>query len=184
MDYKRVRCCDAPPARLAVSRLLRPILVHSPRWRSTEGLNRCLNCNVAVPRGGFRQGPVKVGIKKLLGQGGPGAPGVLESWQDLIQGTNDQLTNPVGTAIDEVKGALNSPSAAYYLGGKAADGAVAAPGVIFGGEGALVARAGALDDLAAAGAIPHELVDLPSGDHPSLIGGLAGIAQEIVGINT
>lgn len=102
------------------------------------------------------------GIKNLLGQGGPGAPGVLESWRDLIKSTNDQLTNPVGTAIDEVKGALNSPSGAYYLGEKAADGAVAAPGLIFGGEGVLAARAGALDDIAATGAIPHELIDNPT----------------------
>jgi hypothetical protein len=102
------------------------------------------------------------GIKNLLGQGGPGAPGVLESWRDLIKSTNDQITNPVGTAIDEVKSAVNSPSAAYYLGEKAADGAVAAPGLIFGGEGALAARAGALDDLASVGAIPHELIDNPT----------------------
>jgi hypothetical protein len=122
------------------------------------------------------------GIKNLIGQGGPGAPGVLESWRDLIKGTNDQITNPVGTTIDEVKDALNSPSAAYYLGGKAADGAIAAPGVIFGGEGALAARASALDDLASVGAVPHELIDNPTpagtfehhtpavplaGDHPA-----------------
>jgi hypothetical protein len=32
---------------------------------------------------------------------------VLESWRDLITGTNEQLTNPVGTAIEEVKHALD-----------------------------------------------------------------------------
>ena len=105
------------------------------------------------------------GIKNLLGQGGPGAPGVLESWRDLITATNEQLINPVGTAVGEVEHALDSPSLAYYLGEKSADAAVAAPGLIFGGEGALVARAGALDDLATPDAIPHQVID-HGGDHP------------------
>jgi hypothetical protein len=121
-----------------------------------------------MPPPGFGEGfadrwfDTEQGIKNLLGQGGPGAPGVLESWRDLIKSTNDQLTNPVGAAVDEVKGALNSPSGAYYLGGKAADGAIAAPGLMFGGEGALVARGGALDDLAGVGAIPHDVIDSPT----------------------
>lgn len=80
------------------------------------------------------------GVKNLLGQGGPGAPGVLESWEGLLKSTNDQFTNPFGTAVGEVKDALNSPSAAYYLGGKSADAAIAAPGLMFGGEGAAVSR--------------------------------------------
>ncbi|HKP39623.1 hypothetical protein [Mycobacterium sp.] len=101
------------------------------------------------------------GIKNLFGQGGPGAPGVLESWGDLIKGTNNQITNPVGTAIDEVKAAANSPSAAYYLGGKAADGMAAAPGIVFGPEAAF-GRAAALDDLASVGAVPHELIEHPT----------------------
>lgn len=101
-------------------------------------------------------------VKNLIGQGGPGAPGVLESWRELIKSTNDQLTNPVGAAIDEVKSALDSPSLAYYLGGKTAEGAIAAPGVIFGGEGVILARAGALDDIASVGAVPRELIDNPT----------------------
>ncbi|WP_006244506.1 TNT domain-containing protein [Mycolicibacterium tusciae] len=121
-----------------------------------------------MPPPGFAEGfadrwfETEQGIKNLIGQGGPGAPGVWESWRDLLESTNDQITNPVGTAVDEVKNALESPSGAYYLGGKAAEGAIAAPGVIFGGEGALVARAGALDDLAGAGAIPREVIDNPT----------------------
>jgi hypothetical protein len=121
-----------------------------------------------MPPPGFGEGfgdrwfDTEQGIKNLIGQGGPGAPGVLESWRDLITGTNDQLTNPVGTAIDEVKDAINSPNAAYYLGGKAADGMMATPGLMFGCEGVLAARAGALDDLAASGAIPHSLIDNPT----------------------
>ncbi len=121
-----------------------------------------------MPPPGFAEGfadrwfETEQGIKNLIGQGGPGAPGVWESWRDLLESTNDQFADPVGTAVDEVKNALDSPSAAYYLGGKAAEGAIAAPGVMFGGEGALVARAGALDDLAGAGAIPREVIDNPS----------------------
>lgn len=78
------------------------------------------------------------GIHNLLGQGGPGAPGVLESWQQMLKGTVETAANPVGAAIGEVQHALDSPSPAYYFGGKAADGAFALPGLLFGGEGAAV----------------------------------------------
>ncbi len=121
-----------------------------------------------MPPPGFGEGfadrwfDFEEGVRNLVGQGGPGAPGVWESWRDLIKSTNDQFADPVGTAVDEDKAALDSPSAAYYLGGKAADAAIAAPGAMFGGEGALIARAGALDDIAAAGAIPRELIDNPT----------------------
>ncbi len=127
----------------------------------------------AMPPPGFGEGfadrwfATEQGIKELIGQGGPGAPGVLESWRELAVSTHDQLTNPFGAAVDEIQHALNSPSAAYYLGEKAADGAVATPGLIFGGEGALIARAGALDGPG----IPHDLIDGPTSagalDHPS-----------------
>ncbi|MBX9918637.1 MAG: hypothetical protein K2Y33_02220, partial [Mycolicibacterium frederiksbergense] len=118
----------------------------------------------AMPPPGFGEGfadrwfATEQGIKELMGQGGPGAPGVLESWRELAVSTHDQLTNPFGAAVDEIQHALNSPSAAYYLGEKAADGAVATPGLIFGGEGALIARAGALDGPG----IPHNLIDGPT----------------------
>ncbi|WP_066908865.1 glycohydrolase toxin TNT-related protein [Mycobacterium interjectum] len=78
------------------------------------------------------------GIHNLLGVGGPGAPGVLESWQQMLKGTVETTVNPVGTAFGEVKNMLDSPSPAYYFGGKASDGAFALPGLIFGGEGAMV----------------------------------------------
>ncbi|ANE81593.1 hypothetical protein A7U43_21945 [Mycobacterium adipatum] len=118
----------------------------------------------AMPPPGFGEGfadrwfETEQGIKELMGQGGPGAPGVLESWRELAVSTHDQLTNPFGAAVDEIQHALNSPSAAYYLGEKAADGAVATPGLIFGGEGALIARAGALDGPG----IPDDLIDGPA----------------------
>lgn len=88
-------------------------------------------------------------LKNLLGQGGPGAPGVLDSWKQVAEGVHETMTNPVGAGVDEVKRALNSPSAAYYLGEKTFDASAAAATAPFGGEGA-AARA-ALPDLTAAG---------------------------------
>lgn len=132
----------------------------------------------AMPPPGFGEGfadrwfATEQGVKELIGQGGPGAPGVLESWRDLTVSTNEQLADPFGAAVDEVQHALDSPSAAYYLGEKAADGAVATPGLIFGGEGALVARAGALDGIGPG--VPHDLIDTPlpvdTNGHPLPLG--------------
>lgn len=132
----------------------------------------------AMPPPGFGEGfadrwfATEQGIKELIGQGGPGAPGVLESWRDLAVSTNEQFADPFGAAIDEVQQAINSPSAAYYLGGKAADGAFAAPGLVFGGEGALIARAGALDGIGPG--VPHDLIDTPlpvdTNGHPLPLG--------------
>ena len=80
-------------------------------------------------------------IKNLLGQGGPGAPGVLESWGGLLQGTAETVVNPAAAAVEEIKNAVNSPSPAYYLGEKTFDAASTAAALPFGGEGAAV-RAG------------------------------------------
>ena len=81
------------------------------------------------------------GIKNLLGQGGPGAPGVLESWGGLVQGAAETAVNPAGAAVEEITNAVNSPSPAYYLGEKTFDAASTAATLPFGGEGAAV-RAG------------------------------------------
>lgn len=97
------------------------------------------------------------GIKNLLGQGGPGAPGVLQSWEQMLKSTSETLQNPVGAAIGEVKEAIGSPSLAYYLGGKASDGAVALPGLMFGGE---TAGLGELTDVAP-GAIYDGITPIP-----------------------
>jgi Tuberculosis necrotizing toxin len=78
------------------------------------------------------------GIKNLIGQGGPGAPGVLESWQQMLKGTVETVQNPFGAAAGEIKNAFDSPSPAYYLGAKASDAATTLPGLMFGGEGAAV----------------------------------------------
>lgn len=87
---------------------------------------------------GDRWRATEQGIKNLIGQGGPGAPGVLESWEQMLKGTTEIAQNPVGAAIGEVKEAIDSPSLPYYLGAKASDGAFALPGLLFGGEGAAV----------------------------------------------
>jgi uncharacterized protein YukE len=96
------------------------------------------------PAPGFAEGfgdrwrATEQGIDNLIGQGGPGAPGVLQSWEGMLQGTVERVQNPIGAAMGDVKNALDSPSAPYYLGAKASDGAFALPGLIFGGEGAAV----------------------------------------------
>ncbi len=88
------------------------------RWRSTEAA-----------------------VKNLLGQGGPGAPGVLESWGGLAKGLGGTVINPVGAGVAQVKDALNAPSPAYFLGEKAFDVSAAAVTLPFGAEGAEI-RAG------------------------------------------
>ena len=130
----------------------------------------------AMPPPGFGDGfadrwfATEEGIRDLLGVNG--FEKLKESWEGAARSTGEKLTNPLGpfgVAVDEVKHALDSPSAAYYLGEKAADGATTAPALIFGPEAAL--GRGALDDLARAGAIPRELIDSPTPtgtiDHPT-----------------
>ncbi|MBI3223953.1 MAG: hypothetical protein HYZ39_02720 [Mycolicibacterium cosmeticum] len=98
-------------------------------------------------------------IRNLVGQGGPGEPGIGEAWGDLLKGTAEQFSGPFGPlnpAVNEVKAALNSPNAAYYLGQKSAEGAMTAPTLMFGGEGAL-ARAG----LDLPDGLPNDLVHPP-----------------------
>ncbi|SON62744.1 hypothetical protein MSIMFI_04272 [Mycobacterium simulans] len=106
---------------------------------------------------GDRWRATEQGIKNLIGQGGPGAPGVLESWQQMLKGTVETVQNPIGAAIDEVKSALDSPSAAYYLGGKASDAATTLPTLLFGGEGAAV-RAGLPAEVVSEGGAPLAVV--------------------------
>ncbi|WP_297593835.1 hypothetical protein [Mycobacterium sp.] len=107
----------------------------------------------APPPPGFAEGfgdrwfATEQGIKNLIGQGGPGAPSVLKSWEQMLKGTAATALNPVGTTIGEVKNALDSPSPAYYLGAKASDAATTLPAMLFGGEGAAVLRAGELADV-------------------------------------
>jgi hypothetical protein len=126
-----------------------------------------------LPPPGFGEGfadrwfKTEQGIHNLLGVGGPGAPGVLESWEQMINGTLETTQNPLGAAVGEAKNMLDSPSAAYYLGGKASDAAVTLPGLLFGGEGAGVGKLADFDAAAAIDYGPTHLPHTPIGfDHP------------------
>ncbi|EHB44688.1 hypothetical protein MycrhDRAFT_6707 [Mycolicibacterium rhodesiae JS60] len=112
-----------------------------------------------VPPPGFGEGfgdawrNTEQAIKNLLGQGGPGTPGLLESWKGLAQGASGAAANPAGTVVGEIQHALDSPSAAYYAGEKAFDLSAAAATAPWGAEGAMV-RAGLPADLVTEGGIP------------------------------
>jgi hypothetical protein len=108
-----------------------------------------------LPPPGFGEGfadrwfATEEGIHNLLGVGAGGLPGALHSWEQMLNGTVETVQNPLGAAVGEVQNALNSPSPAYFLGGRTADGAFALPGLLFGGEGAAVSRAAELTELGA-----------------------------------
>lgn len=118
----------------------------------------------APPSPGFSEGfsdrwfATEQGIKNLFGQGGPGAPSVVKSWEQMLKGTAATALNPVGTGLAEIKSAMDSPSLAYYLGGETSDAATTLPTMLFGGEGAAVARAGKLADVDAAAGLSHDLL--------------------------
>lgn len=138
-----------------------------------------------VPPPGFGEGfadrwfATEESVHNLLGVGNRGLPGALDAWKQMIQGTVETVQNPAGAAIGEVQNALNSPSAAYYLGGKASDAAVSLPGLLFGPE---VAGVGRLADIDAAAAIdygPTHLPHTPIGfEHPISFHPLAGEAGQ------
>lgn len=117
----------------------------------------------APPPPGFSEGfsdrwfATEQGIKNLFGQGGPGAPSVLKSWEQMLKGTAATALNPVGTAFTEVKSAMDAPSLAYYLGGEASDAATTLPTMLFGGEGAMV-RAGLPAEVVTEGGAPLAVV--------------------------
>ena len=117
----------------------------------------------SAPAPGFGEGfgdrwfATEQGIHNLLGVGGPGAPGVAESWAKMLMGTVETAANPPGALIGEVKNALDSPSPAYFVGGKAADAAVTLPTLLFGGEGAAV-RAGLPAEVVTEGGAPLAVV--------------------------
>ena len=110
--------------------------------------------------------------KNLAGQGGPGQPGAVEAWKDLgvgaAKGVVDQLTNPLGGAIDQAKDFYHDP--ADFTGKKLFEAATIAPTLPFGGEGAALtdARALAGHGLEDVGHVPPSTIDhhVPtSGDH-------------------
>lgn len=102
-------------------------------------------------------------IKDLTGQEGVRALG--DSWGGMAEGlvgkTGEYATQgPVAAVNDltrEFQNVVAAPSLAYYAGEKAADGAIALPGLLFGGEGAGL---GELTDVAP-GAVYDGLKPLP-----------------------
>jgi hypothetical protein len=135
-----------------------------------------------LPPPGFGEGfgdawrNTEQGIKNLVGQGGPGAPGVLESWKGVAKGISDTMTNPVGAVVGEVTHALESPSAAYYAGEKTFELSSAAATAPFGAEGAMV-RAGLPAELVTEGGAPLAVMRGwdPLGDvHPTQFEDLFG----------
>ncbi|WP_409428227.1 hypothetical protein [Mycobacterium sp. SMC-11] len=142
-------------------------------------------------------------VKNLLGQGGPGAPGVLESWGGMAKGVGSAMINPVGVGVAEIKEALEAPSLAYYLGEKTFDAGSAAVTLPFAGEGALVRAGlgdigpGVLDTGPAISSYAEIGLDTSAAYHPwaegsamdlnhaSLHGGpTAGLSQEVAGMST
>jgi hypothetical protein len=117
-----------------------------------------------MPAPGFGEGfadrwfATEESIHNLLGVGNRGLPGALQAWEQMLQGSVETAQNPVGAAAGEVKNMLDSPSAAYYLGGKASDAAVSLPAMLFGPE---VAGVGKLADFDAAAAIDYGPTHLP-----------------------
>jgi uncharacterized protein YukE len=114
---------------------------------------------------GDRWNATITGIQDLVGANGGDAMG--DAWAGMAKGlagkAEEYLTlgpvAPIADGIGEVKSFMDNPS--YYLGGKTADGALSAPAMMFGPEGAGI---GELGEASAAGAIAR---DLP-GVHPSV----------------
>ena len=75
----------------------------------------------------------------------------------MLKGTLETAQNPMGAALGEVQNAIDSPSAAYYLGEKGADAAFAPPALMFGGEGAAV-EAGLPAEVVTEGGAPLAVV--------------------------
>ena len=160
------------------------IVANAQQWLANGGPHYVPPESPSPPPPGFAEGfgdrwfATEQGIENLLGQGGPGAPGVLQSWEQMLKGTTEIVQNPIGTAIGEFQNALDSPSLPYYLGEKASDGAFALPGLLFGPEGAGV---GELADIAPAAAydgltpLPHSPIGL---DNPTNFHALAPSAGQ------
>ena len=140
----RQTMADAGMAPDQIEAHLDEYVANAQQWMADGGPHYVPPEPASAPPPGFGDGfagrwfATEQGIKDLVGQGGPGAPGVAESWWQMIKGTTEVAQNPAGALLGEVHNAFDSPSAAYYLGGKTADGAFALPGMLFGGEGAAV----------------------------------------------
>lgn len=151
---RRTMIRDGVPPNQIEARL-NDVVSQAQRWIDNGMPNYVPPEPKAPPPPGFSEGfsdrwfATEQGIKNLFGQGGPGAPSVVKSWEQMLKGTAATALNPVGTGLAEIKSAMDSPSLAYYLGGETSDAATTLPTMLFGGEGAAVARAGKLADIGA-----------------------------------
>ncbi|WP_050547242.1 hypothetical protein [Mycobacteroides abscessus] len=106
--------------------------------------------------------------KNLTGQGGPGAPGVAESWKDLGTNTVKGLPDAVGGGfVADGKRLYEEPG--NFIGDKMVELPLAAVSLPFGGEGAAIER-GALGDLASTEtkAVPRGPVETPPVQLPAV----------------
>ncbi|WP_255784570.1 GH-E family nuclease [Mycobacteroides abscessus] len=125
------------------------------------------------------------GLENLTGTGGPGHPGVADSWKQLAQGTVDDIRNdPLRWQAAQREGHEMVDNPGRYAGKTLFDGVAAAPGAALPGEG-LLAR-GALEGAVERGvqhevthgavshdpvpAAPHPTVDVPDSADHGLIG--------------
>ena len=173
----RQTMADAGMAPDQIEAHLDEYVANAQQWMADGGPHYVPPEPASAPPPGFGDGfagrwfATEQGIKDLVGQGGPGAPGVAESWWQMIKGTTEVAQNPAGALLGEVHNAFDSPSAAYYLGGKTADGAFALPGMLFGGEGAGLGELAEVNPAAVydgVGQLPHSPIGLdnPINQHP------------------
>lgn len=150
------------------------VVAGAQRWINQGGIPPYLPPEPKpAPPPGFGEGfgdrwfATEEAVHNLLGLGNRGLPGALDAWKHMIQGAVETVQNPAGAAFGEVQNAFNSPSAAYYLGGKASDAAVSLPAMLFGGEGAVAFRASELTELGGLDVGPVVSRSAPIGfDHP------------------
>jgi uncharacterized protein YukE len=133
---------------------LNAVVANTQQWLNAGAPNYIAPDGPRPPAPGLAEGfadrwfSTEQGIKELFGQGGPGAPGVLQSWEQMLKGTVETAQNPMGAAMGELQHAIDSPSLPYYLGEKGADVAFNAPLMMFGGEGAGLGKIVDADALA------------------------------------
>ncbi len=106
-------------------------------------------------------------VKNLTGQGGPGSPGVAESWLKAGMGFTDRVANPLKDLPHDIDTAIHDPG--RLVGEKAFDIGSVATGGPLGGEATAGAR-GLLGELTGTEgrALTHGLDDgIPAGHHPA-----------------
>ena len=97
---------DGVPADQIEARL-DAVVANTQQWLDAGAPNYVAPDGPRPPVPGFGEGfgdrwfATEQGIKNLVGQGGPGAPGVLQSWEQMLKGTLETVQNPMGAAVGE-----------------------------------------------------------------------------------